>query len=207
MPAKTRLELSWIGKDQTPRLEPRILLEDAALSHHASSRMTERDLFDNRLIRGDNLLALKALEQEFAGKVKCIFIDPPYNTGSAFEHYNDGVEHSLWLSLMRDRLELLKRLLSEDGSLWITIDDNEAHYLKVLCDEIFGRKNYVTSVVWEKDKGRRSDTSLSTSHDYILIYARDQEKWSKTRNLLERSEDQIKRYRNPDNDPRGPWLQ
>jgi adenine-specific DNA-methyltransferase len=108
---------------------------------------------------------------------------------------------------MRDRLELLYRLLSDDGSLWITIDDNEAHYLKVLCDEIFGRKNYVTSVVWEKDKGRRSDTAFSTSHDYILIYTRDQERWSKTRNLLERSEDQIKRYRNPDNDPRGPWLQ
>jgi adenine-specific DNA-methyltransferase len=204
---KQRLELTWVGKDERPRLEPRILLEDADTSYHAKARVTDHDIFDNILIQGDNLLALKALEQEYAGKVKCIFIDPPYNTGSAFDHYDDGIEHSLWLSLMRDRLELIKRLLSNDGSLWITIDDNEAHYLKVLSDEIFGRQNYVTSVVWEKDKGRRSDTSLSTSHDYILIYVRDQEKWAKTRNLLERSEDQIKRYRNPDNDPRGPWLQ
>lgn len=207
MAQKKKLELTWIGKENRPRLEPRILLEDSEKSYHAKQRVTENDIFDNRLIFGDNLLALKALEQEFAGKVKCIFIDPPYNTGSAFEHYDDGVEHSLWLSLMRDRIELLHRLLHESGSIWVTLDDNEAHYFKVLCDEIFGRQNYVTSVVWEKDKGRRSDTSLSTSHDYILVYARDQEKWAKTRNLLERSEDQIKRYRNPDNDPRGPWLQ
>src|SRR5512134_127590 len=115
--AKTKLELTWIGKENRPRLEPRILLEDPSKSYHAAQRVSDRDLFDNRVICGDNLLALKALEQEFAGKVKCVFIDPPYNTGSAFEHYDDGVEHSLWLSLMRDRLELLKRLLSEDGSL------------------------------------------------------------------------------------------
>lgn len=204
---KTKLELTWIGKDERPRLEPRILLEDIERSYHAEHRISNDDIFDNILIHGDNLLALKALEQAYTGKIKCIFIDPPYNTGNAFEYYDDGVEHSIWLSLMRDRLELLRRLLSDDGSLWITIDDNEAHYLKVLCDEVFGRQNYVTSVVWEKDKGRRSDTSLSTSHDYILIYTRDQEKWSKTRNLLERSEDQIRRYRNPDDDPRGPWLQ
>jgi adenine-specific DNA-methyltransferase len=204
---KQRLELTWIGKEERPRLEPRILLEDADKSYHAKVRVTDHDIFDNVLIQGDNLLALKALEQEYTGKVKCVFIDPPYNTGSAFEHYDDGIEHSLWLSLIRDRLELIKRLLADDGSLWITIDDNEAHYLKVLCDEIFGRPNYVTSVVWEKDKGRRSDTALSTAHDYILIYARNQERWAKTRNLLERSEDQIKRYRNTDNDPRGPWLQ
>jgi len=98
----------------------------------------EDDIFDNRLIFGDNLLALKALEQEFAGKVKCVFIDPPYNTGSAFEHYDDGVEHSIWLSLMRDRLELIRRLLSDDGSLWITIDDNEAHYLKCYVTSFLG---------------------------------------------------------------------
>ena len=108
-----KLELTWIGKENRPKLEPRILLEDPEKSYHASHRVTENDIFDNRLIFGDNLLALKALEQEFAGKVKCVFIDPPYNTGSAFEHYDDGVEHSIWLSLMRDRLELLRRLLSE----------------------------------------------------------------------------------------------
>ena len=107
--AKHKLELTWIGKESRPRLEPRILMEDQALSYHAPFRASDEDLFDNRLIFGDNLLALKALEQEFAGKIKCIFIDPPYNTGSAFKHYDDGVEHSLWLSLMRERLELLRR--------------------------------------------------------------------------------------------------
>ena len=207
MKPKPRLELTWIGKENRPKLEPRILLEDSSKSYHAAHRVTDHDIFDNRLIFGDNLLALKALEQEFSGRIKCVFIDPPYNTGSAFEHYDDGIEHSVWLSLMRDRLELIKRLLSDDGSLWITIDDNEAHYLKVLCDEIFGRSNYLASVVWEKDKGRRSDTAISVSHDYILIYTKSLSLWSKGRNLLPRSSDQVKRYKNPDDDPRGPWLQ
>ena len=148
--ATQKLELTWIGKDQRPRLEPRILLEDPKRSHHAATRVTDNDLFDNRLIKGDNLLALKALEAEFAGKVKCVFIDPPYNTGSAFTHYDDGLEHSIWLGLMRDRLEIIRRLMADDGSLWITIDDNEAHYLKVMCDEIFGRRNFVANVVWQK---------------------------------------------------------
>jgi adenine specific DNA methylase Mod len=121
------------------------------------------------LIRGDNLLGLKALEQEFAGKVKCVYIDPPYNTGSAFEHYDDGVEHSIWLSLMRDRIELLRRLLSSDGSLWITVDDNEAHYLKVLCDEVFGRRNFVTNAIWQKKYTVANDAKwLSESHDTSL---------------------------------------
>ena len=109
MSTRTKLELTWIGKENRPKLEPRILLEDPEKSHHAAHRVTDHDLFDNRLIFGDNLLALKALEQEFAGKVKCVFIDPPYNTGSAFTHYDDGVEHSIWLSLMRDRLEIIRR--------------------------------------------------------------------------------------------------
>ncbi len=204
---KPRLELTWIGKDERPRLEPRILLEDTDKSYHAKARVTDHDIFDNILIQGDNLLALKALEQEYTGKVKCVFIDPPYNTGSAFEHYDDGVEHSLWLSLMRDRLELIKRLLSNDGSLWITIDDNEAHYLKVLCDEIFGRSNFVASMVWEKDSGRKNDTDVSSSHDYVLLFARSREIWRKTRNMLERTEEQLERYQNPDGDPRGPWRQ
>ena len=134
---KPKLELTWIGKEQRPRLEPRILIEDPDRSYHAPHRVSEDDLFDNRLIFGDNLLALKALEQEFAGKVKCVYIDPPFNTGEAFEHYDDGLEHSMWLSLMRDRLELLKRLLTEDGSLFVHIDDNELGYLIILLDEIF----------------------------------------------------------------------
>jgi len=207
MTRKQKLELTWIGKESRPRLEPRVLVEDPALSHRSAHRVDNQDIFDNRLIFGDNLLALKALEQEFAGAVKLVFLDPPYNTGSAFTHYDDGLEHSIWLSLMRDRLEVIKRLMSTDGSLWITIDDNEGHYLKVMCDEIFGRSNYVTSVVWEKDKGRRSDTAFSTAHDYILIYTKDQQSWAKTRNLLARTEGQVGRYRNPDKDPKGPWLQ
>jgi adenine-specific DNA-methyltransferase len=205
--AQQKLELTWIGKDQRPRLEPRILLEDPARSYHASMRVTEKDIFDNRLIKGDNLLALKALEAEFAGKVKCVFIDPPYNTGSAFTHYDDGLEHSIWLGLMRDRLEIIRRLLADEGSLWITIDDNEAHYLKVLCDEIFGRSNFVATFAWEKDKGRRNDTDISSAHDHVLLYARNRDIWRKIRNPLPRTDEQKARYRNPDGDPRGPWLQ
>ena len=207
MSKKPKLELIWIGKENRPRLEPRILLEDPEKSHHAALRVTGHDSFDNRLIFGDNLLALKALEQEFAGKIKCIFIDPPYNTGSAFQHYDDGIEHSLWLSLIRERLVILWRLLREDGSLWITIDDNECHYLKVLCDELFGRAAFVSSIAWEKDTGRRSDTDISSAHDHILLYAKNRGVWKNIRNPLPRTSGQEKRYRNPDNDPRGPWLQ
>jgi adenine-specific DNA-methyltransferase len=174
---RQKLELTWIGKDERPRLEPRILLEDAEKSYHATQRVSDDDIFDNRLIFGDNLLALKALEQEFAGQVKCVFIDPPYNTGSAFTHYDDGLEHSIWLSLMRDRLEIIRRLLTQDGSLWITIDDNEAHYLKVLCDEIFGRINFVATVVWQKLHARNNSTQhLSTDHDFVLVYASNLDK-------------------------------
>jgi adenine-specific DNA-methyltransferase len=145
---KQRLELTWIGKEDRPKLEPRILLEDTEKSY--ARVCGDGDIFDNRLIFGDNLLALKALEAEFAGKVKCVFIDPPYNTGTAFEHYDDGVEHSLWLSLIRDRLDLLHKYLAEDGSLWVTLDENEAHYFKVIADEVFGRRNFLNTVCWEK---------------------------------------------------------
>ena len=168
---KQKLELTWIGKDARPKLEPRILLEDPNKSYHAKHRVSEADCFDNRLIFGDNLLALKALEQEFSGKVKCVFIDPPYNTGSAFAHYDDGLEHSIWLGLMRDRLEIIRRLMADDGSLWITIDDNEAHYLKVLCDEIFGRSNFVANCLWQKVYSERMDAKgFSVSHDHLLVY-------------------------------------
>jgi adenine-specific DNA-methyltransferase len=168
---KQKLELTWIGKDQRPRLEPRIVLEDPDRSLPRQAAGYGQGLFDNRLIKGDNLLALKALEAEFTGKVKCVFIDPPYNTGSAFTHYDDGVEHSIWLGLMRDRLEIIRRLLSDDGSLWITIDDNEAHYLKVLCDEIFGRSNFVANCLWQKVYSERMDArGFSVSHDHLFVY-------------------------------------
>jgi len=173
---KQKLELTWIGKENRPRLEPRILLEDQEKSYHAAQRVTDKDIFDNRLIFGDNLLALKALEQDFAGKIKCIFIDPPYNTGSAFTHYDDGMEHSIWLSLMRDRLDLLRTLLSNNGSIWITIDDNESHYLKVLCDEIFGRVHFIGAVIWEKSDSPRMDAQyFSSRHDYLLVYGKNKD--------------------------------
>ena len=204
MTKKQKLELTWIGKEKRPRLEPRILLEDPAKSYHAKHRVTESDIFDNRLIFGDNLLALKALEQEFAGKVKCVFIDPPYNTGSAFTHYDDGLEHSIWLGLMRDRLEIIRRLLSDDGSLWITIDDNEAHYLKVLCDEVFGRANFVCNAIWEKaDSPRNSARQFSSDHDHLLVYSKGPD-WIPKK--LARTDEANAIYENPDNDPRGPWL-
>ena len=163
---KTKLELTWVGKEERPRLEPRILIEDPNLSHGNSQA-------ENMLIQGDNLLALKALEQEFTGKIKCIYVDPPYNTGSAFEHYEDGLEHSVWLSLMRDRFEILARLLCPDGSFWVSIDDNEAGYLRVLLDEIFGRPNFVATVIWEKRTSRENRRVFSFNHDYVIVFARD----------------------------------
>ncbi len=202
---KQRLELTWIGKNERPRLEPRILLEDTEKSYHAKARVTDSDIFDNTLIHGDNLLALKALEQEYTGKVKCVFIDPPYNTGSAFEHYDDGIEHSLWLSLMRDRLEIIQKLLSHDGSLWMTIDDNEAHYLKVLCDEIFGRTNFVGNVVWQKRYSRENRVILGDAHDHVLIYAKDASRLRVAFNKLPLEEKQRQVYKNPNSDPKGPW--
>lgn len=193
-----KLELTWIGKDVQPKLEPRILLEDPDKSY--GSRNTQ-----NMLIHGDNLLALKALEQHFSGKIKCIYIDPPYNTGNAFAQYDDGLEHSIWLSLMRDRLLLLHRLLAEDGSIWISIDDDESHYLKVLCDEIFGRSNFVANVIWQKKYAPQNDAKwLSDSHDHILVFAKRKETWKPY--LLPRTSDMDSRYTNPDKDPRGPWM-
>ncbi len=176
MTKKQKLELTWIGKENRPKLEPRILLEDPENSHLAPHRVTDHDLFDNRLIFGDNLLALKALEQEFTGKIKCIYIDPPYNTGNAFQHYDDSVEHSLWLSLMRDRLELLSRLLRPDGFICCHIDDSEGPYLKVLLDEVFGRPNYLTTFyvqVRYPEKTLKQDMAFHKEIEQIHIYRRE----------------------------------
>jgi adenine-specific DNA-methyltransferase len=202
--AKTKLELTWIGKENRPRLEPRILLEDREKSYHAPHRVSEKDIFDNRLIFGDNLLALKALEQEFTGMIKCIYIDPPYNTGSAFTHYDDGIEHSLWLSLMRDRLEILHRLLAKEGSIWVTLDDNEAHYCRVLLDEVFERPNFVANVVWQsKDTPGNNSSGIALTHNHVLVYRKTE---GFRPNLLSRNEEQLATYTNPDDDARGPWL-
>ena len=197
--AKQKLELTWIGKDEQHTLEPRILIEDPEKSY--GDKNTE-----NMLIYGDNLLALKALEQNFTGKIKCVYIDPPYNTGSAFEHYNDGVEHSIWLSLIKPRIEIIHKLLRDDGTLWISIDDNECHYLKVMCDEIFGRKNFIANVVWEKVYTPKSNgRGLSSDHDHILLFAKS-EKWLEHGwNLIPRSDEQAGRFKNPDHDPNGAW--
>jgi len=204
MNRKQKLELTWIGKEDRPTLEPRILIEEPERSYHAAHRVTDHDIFDNRLIHGDNLLALKALEQEFTGKVQCVCIDPPYNTGSAFEHYDDGVEHSLWLRLMRERLELLRRLLAHDGSMWIVIDDNESHYLKVLCDEVFGRGNFLANIVWQsKDTPGNNSSGIAQTHNHILAYRKGD---AFRPRMLERSEEQLATYENPDGDSRGDWL-
>lgn len=193
-----KLELTWVGKYDEKVVEPRILVEDKSKSYGDPSS-------ENMLIHGDNLIALQALQQDFAGKVKCIYIDPPYNTGYAFTQYDDSVEHSIWLSLMRSRLLLLKNLLIEDGSIWISIDDDEQAYLKVLCDEVFGRVNYVATMVWQKRTSPDMRAVISDGHEYILVYAKDKEAFKKTRNKLPLSEEQAASYSNPDNDPRGPW--
>lgn len=181
MSNKQKLELTWIGKENRPNLEPRILLEDPEKSYHAPHRVTDKDIFDNRLIFGDNLLALKALEQEFAGKIKCVYIDPPFNTQQAFEHYDDGLEHSIWLTLMRDRLEALYKLLAADGTFYVHIDDNELGYLIALVDEIFGRKNraYIVTFKQSSVSGPKAiNPGLVTTASFILVYAKNKTMWS-----------------------------
>lgn len=194
--SKQKLELTWIGKNLRPSLEPRILLEDPAKSHHAKHRVTSDDIFDNRLIFGDNLLALKALEQEFTGKIKCIYIDPPFNTQQAFEHYDDGQEHSIWLSLIRDRVEALRRLMSEDGTLFVHIDDNELAYLIVLLDEVFGRANRVSVVTFKQGSatGHKSiNPGVVSTTNFVLIYAKSKMAWKPNRVFSARAE-RDKRY-------------
>lgn len=193
---KQKLELTWIGKEDRPRLEPRILLEDQDLSYHSGYRVTEEDLFDNRLIFGDNLLALKALEHEFSGKVKCVYIDPPFNTQQAFEHYDDGLEHSIWLGLMRDRLEIIKRLMNNEGTLFVHIDDNELGYLIVLLDEIMGRSNRVAVITFKQGSatGHKSiNPGVVTTSNFLVIYAKNKPIWTPNRLFTARAE-RDKRY-------------
>lgn len=193
MAAKNKLELTWIGKDIRPRLEPRILIEEPELSYHAKARR-EGDIFDNLLVQGDNLLALKALEADPAvrGRVKCIYIDPPFNTGAAFEHYEDGLDHSIWLGLMKERIELLKALLSEDGVLWIHIDDKEMAYLRVMCDEVMGRSNFLNMIVVKTSdpSGHKTvNPSPYSQTEYILMYAKDRRFYRYEQRYVETSYD------------------
>ena len=193
--------LNWLTREEdihaAARVPYRLLEEVPGLSAGDPSS-------ENILMQGDNVQALKALLPFYAGRVKCIYIDPPYNTGSAFEHYDDNLEHTQWLGIMWPRLELLRELLSEDGSIWVSIDDNEGHYLKVIMDEVFGRRNLISNIVWQKIYTvKNSAKYLSAMHDHILAYARSKDQWRP--NLLTRSESAIGNYSNPDNDERGPW--
>jgi len=198
MSKKQKLELTWIGKDVQPKLEPRILIEDPDKSY--GDRNAE-----NMLVFGDNLLALKALEQEFTGRIKCIYIDPPYNTGSAFTHYDDGIEHSLWLSLMEARLQILWKLLSPNGSLWISIDDDEMPYLRVLMDQVVGRDKFIAQNVWQKRYSRENREAIGDVHEYIIVYAKTPLSFKEQRNKVSLTEEQAKVYKNPNKDPKGRW--
>ena len=173
MSNKQKLELTWIGKDEELKLEPRILIEDPSKSYGDKSS-------ENMLIHGDNLLALKALEQDFAGRIKCIYIDPPYNTGSAFEHYDDSLEHSTWLNLMRPRLEIFKKLLSNEGVIFIQIDDKEQAYLKALMDEVFDRQNFLNTIVVKTSdpSGHKTvNPSPYSQTEYLLMYSKDRKQY------------------------------
>lgn len=223
-----RLELTWPNKDKF-LLAPK---DDAGKpvwverDHPAASEVRLSDFTDavgevsddsphadNLLFTGDSLDVLRILAEvpeyarEYRGRVKLVYIDPPFNTGQAFDHYDDWMEHSTWLSFMRDRLLLIKELLAADGSIWVHLDDAEQHRMRCLMDEVFGAQNFVASIAWEKDKGRRNDTAVSGSHDHIHIYAADRPRWGQIRNLLPRTKEQEARYKNPDADPRGSWLQ
>jgi adenine-specific DNA-methyltransferase len=194
--------LNWLNKDEAVKAGdtvPYRLLEAVPEFAYGDADT------ENMLIQGDNLEALKALLPYYAGKVKCIYIDPPYNTQSAFEHYDDNLEHSKWLAMVYPRLELLRELLAEDGSIWVSIDDHEGHYLKVIMDEVFGRKNFVSHIVWQRSHTRENRTDISTVHDTILAYAKNRDTWKEVRNPLPASEEQLARYTNLDNDSRGSW--
>ena len=218
-----RLELTWTNKHLTL-----LSAEDGSYEWVDPSdvRVAETRLLDeveivgdddgaphNLLIRGDSLQALRSLRrlpefaEQYVGKVKLIYIDPPFNTGQAFANYDDALEHSVWLTMMRDRLVELKRFLSPEGSIWVHLDDSELHRLWCLLDEVLGSSNLIASFVWEKDKGRRNDTTISSAHDTIVAFARNVDRWKKVANPLPRTRQQEARYQNPDSDPRGPWLQ
>ena len=192
--------LDWVNKNQAVQTSNDVPYH--LLQHHKS--YGDQDTAkDNLIIQGDNLQALKALLPFYTGKVKCIFIDPPYNTQSAFEHYDDKLEHSQWLSMMYPRLVLLRDLLAEDGSIWVTLDDREAHYFKVLMDEVFTRNSFVANVVWQKRTSPDARIHLGSAHDNVIVYSKSntQVKFNKLSITL----DQAKNYKNPDNDPRGAW--
>ena len=195
--------LEWLNDDEAraaaARVKYRLLQADPALAYGDPAS-------ENMLIHGDNLDALKALKPYFGGRVKCVAMDPPYNTHSAFEHYDDNVEHSTWLSLMYPRLEIIRDLLDDQtGSVWVHIDDSEAQYLKIIMDEIFGRDRFVATIVWQKRYSRENREAIGDVHEYIFVYAMNRERFKLGRNCLPLTENQKKIYKNPNNDPRGAW--
>jgi adenine-specific DNA-methyltransferase len=193
--------LNWLTREtdlQTSLEVPYRLLEPVA-------DLGAGEPSENMVIQGDNLEALKSLLPFYAGKIKCIYIDPPYNTRSAFEHYDDNLEHTQWLAMIYPRLELLWELLSEDGSIWISIDDNEGHYLKVIMDEICGRGCFIANNVWQKRYSRENREAIGDVHEYLMVYAKRPDRFKKLRNLVPLTEEQAKVYRNPNNDPKGRW--
>lgn len=194
--------LEWANRAEAVRAASRAPFR--LLEHDPSLSFGDPDT-ENALIQGDNLDAVKALLPYYAGRVKCIAIDPPYNTRSAFAHYDDNLEHSTWLSMMYPRLELMRDLLAEDGSIWVHIDDSEAHYLKVIMDEVFGRSRFIASFVWQKRYSRENREAVGDVHEYVLVYASDIERFKQVRNRVPISEDQAKIYKNPNGDPRGRW--
>lgn len=218
-----RLELTWTNKHQrllahkdesyewVPPHDYRVsevrLLRDAALLGWAEASRSS----DNLLIRGDALNALVSLSRlpafaaDYVGCVRLAYIDPPFNTGQAFENYDDNLEHSVWLTMIRDRLVQIRRLLSEDGSVWIHLDDTQMHRARCVLDEVFGASNFVANVIWQKTYTRENRTDISISHDNVIVYAVNKPLWKNARNLLPPSDAQRSRYSNPDNDPRGDW--
>lgn len=218
-----RLTLSWANKDKAllslgesgcyewvERDDPRVrevrLLDEVGRVGDAGGAST-----DNLLIRGDSVDALRALVHtpeyaaQYRGKVKLVYIDPPFNTGQAFEHYDDSLEHSVWLGMMRERLVLIRELLAPDGSVWVHLDDAEMAYCRVLMDEVFGRRAFVATVLWQKSHTRENRTAISSGHEYVHVYAPAGPEWKSIRNVLPSSQEQLDRYTNPDDDPRGPW--
>jgi adenine-specific DNA-methyltransferase len=163
------------------------------------------DTKDNLIIHGDNKLVLNSLKETHAGTVKCIYIDPPYNNGETYHHYNDKDTHSNWLGEITETLELLKHFLTKDGSIWISIDDKEMHYLKIAADKVFGRSNFVTTIIWQQRTTRENRSVFSNNHEYVLVYCIDKYEFKKARNLAPLTEKVLSRYKNPDNDVRGPW--
>lgn len=223
-----RLELTWMGKDKAliPSAEgvydydwvdqndPRACQTHYLIDEGHVGDPDDGGIHDNLLVTGESGDVLEALTrvpelaEKYVGRVKCVYIDPPFNTAGTFTHYEDNLEHSVWLTMMRDRLLLLKELLADDGSIWVHLDDSENHRMRVLLDEVFGAGNFIAEFVWEKAQGARNDTDISSAHDTITVYrASAAYDFKSVRNLLPRSAVQIARYQNPDGDPRGPWRQ